>query len=105
MMHVSNFTKEDLAAALAACDDSAGDHIIWMSKAGHIEIDLLDEGEYPAQWAAEYDDVMLFRLETLHCGNGYTGARAAKARAWVTRLYNALQRNYQKPTLRYVEYF
>lgn len=54
---------------------------------------------------AEHLDGILFRFETWDAGNGYVGAKAAKDDAWITRVYEALKKNWPNPTARVLDNF
>jgi hypothetical protein len=40
----SSSTKSQLEALIAACDDSAGHHVVWVGNNGNVNIDAIPQG-------------------------------------------------------------
>ena len=82
-------TKEELMELLAACDDKAGHHILWVNKAGDVLVTKVPEHLSPAGFE-ETTPQMQMRYETFQRGNGYVGKKAAKDQAWVSCMFMSL---------------
>ncbi len=48
---------------------------------------------------------ILFRLETNGAYNGYVGEKAAQNDRWVTRVFEAIKKNFPSPSARYIDTF
>lgn len=81
---------EDLADLLAACNDGAGDHLLWVDKNATVHIDFFPHGFDLLDWMRENSEAMQFRLDLCLRGNGYTGAQAAEHRDHLERTYQGL---------------
>lgn len=42
----NNPTANELSELIAACDDNAGHHVLWVSKSGDVAITLLENNGY-----------------------------------------------------------
>lgn len=82
-------TKEQLRALLAAADDEAGHHILWVDTSGHVNLTLLDDSIVLPDFAQAYPTVRL-RFEAFCIGNDYVGKEAANDDQHVNRYYNWL---------------
>ena len=84
----NNPTANELSELIAACDDNAGHHILWVSKSGDVAITLLEDiGPIGFQ---QNTPSMAMRYETFQRGNDYVGVDASKANNHVSRLLNDL---------------
>ncbi|CNK96636.1 MULTISPECIES: hypothetical protein [Yersinia] len=84
----NNPTEQELSGLIAVCDDKAGNHILWVSKAGDVEIALLiNQGPIAFE---ESTPSMAMRYETFQQGNDYVGKDAAGDTTHVSRLFNDL---------------
>jgi hypothetical protein len=52
--------------------------------------------------ADDIDDI-LFRFETWDEKNNYIGVKASNDTEWVSRIYEALRKNFPTPTKRYID--
>jgi len=90
-----NPTQDQLRKLLANCNDMAGHHIVWVDRAGTVQISLLPPDLTPAMWSERLGHDLKFRLETLGCGNGYVGLAASQDEQWVGDLFRWLQRSWR----------
>lgn len=102
----SNPTLDQIKALVAACDDDAGHHCMWVGSDGEVHIDLAPDGPLALE---EATPSMKLRFETFCEGNGYVGVAAAADDQHVRSLFNALV--HQWPSARdrnvvsYCDYF
>jgi len=96
-------SKDDLRALLAACDDNAGHHVIWVSHDGEVHIELLPEGLTPAHWAMQNESRIKFRYETFITGNGYVGLGASTDMKWIDTLFSLLLRDWDRDAHGFIE--
>lgn len=82
-------SMESLRSAIAAADDSAGNHVLWVDSAGQVHLDVLPEEMSPVDFQHS-QPTMRARLPTLGQDNGYTGAAAAQDEEWMGSLYRTL---------------
>lgn len=92
----TQFTLEDVRTLIAQKDDSQD-----------RQLRVMNDGT-----AVLSDDVgavnligVLFRFETWNAGNDYVGAKAAQDNVWVTRIFDALKKNWPIPTTTYIDSF
>lgn len=97
-------TVTELRSMLAACDDNAGDHIIWVDHDGLVHIELLNDGLTPAGWAGREASRIRFRWETYIKGNGYVGEGAAADAPWVSEVLSELSSDWTSRKKGYVDY-
>lgn len=94
-MNLSNKpTHQELSDILAACDDNAGHHVLWVSKSGDVQIETLIN-QSPIGFE-ESTPSLAMRYETFDRGNDYVGEAASKDEAHVTKLYDELVNNWLK---------
>jgi hypothetical protein len=94
-----NPTIDQLRELLAAQDDRAGHHKIWVSNSGEVQVTCLPWDVSPAQWMYAHQDDVRYCYETLDRGNGWVGQGAAGDDWWVKRLFGWLVGNWDgKPT-------
>ena len=96
-------SKAQLKSLLAAADDSAGHHILWVDKAGEVHLDLLPEDLSPIGFENAKQEDMQFRLETLQVENGYTGSDAAADQNWIDELYDGLTSHWTAKSTGYID--
>ena len=85
-----NPTLDQLRAQLAACDDLAGHHKIWVGRSGQVHITLLPEDLTPVEWSEENERIVRLHYETFCRGNGYVGTEASRDDDWVRCLFDWL---------------
>jgi hypothetical protein len=95
-------TKEELRALLRACDDTAGSHILWISREGEVQISLLSH-ETAAKWAGRMGSKIQFRYETYGAGNDYVGENAANDDRYVSFLFEKLLKDWQEGKRGYID--
>jgi hypothetical protein len=98
----NNPTKEELQALLRACDDTAGGHILWVSRSGEVQIILLTR-ETAAKWAGRMGNEIQFRYETYGSGNDYVGENAANDDRYVSSLFKKLLTDWQEDKRGYID--
>lgn len=93
-MNMNNDPKrEELAALIRNCDDTAGAHILWVDRLGEVRITLI-KNETPASWVKRMDDKIKFRYESYGANNDYVGDNAANDIEYVSSLYNELLKDW-----------
>ncbi|SHH53980.1 hypothetical protein [Ferrimonas marina] len=89
----NNPTTEQLASLIADCDDTAGNHCLWVERNGTVHITRLDSDTFSGRGLEEITPEMLIRAPVFHVGHGDTGTDAAKetgyVNAWLRRLEEA----------------
>ncbi|MBW5824045.1 hypothetical protein H0I68_03065 [Yersinia kristensenii] len=104
MMNLNNNpTTQEFSTLIAACNDTAGHHILWVSKTGDVAItQLVDENPIGFE---KNTPSMAMRYETFQQGNDYVGKNAAQDHGYVSRLLNTLLsewKQYPKQGVRYI---
>ena len=92
-----NPTEAQLAALIAACDDKAGDHLVWVREDGEVTISPLPEGVEAREFAEGMGASVRFWMETYPGGEGYVGALASRDLNAVSLLYCDLRVGLRKP--------
>ncbi|MEN4168721.1 hypothetical protein [Serratia marcescens] len=90
----NNPTANELSELIAACDDNAGHHVLWVSKSGDVAITLL-ENNGPIVFEQNTPS-MAMRYETFQQGNDYVGIEASQAQDHVSRLLKDLVDEWSK---------
>jgi hypothetical protein len=90
----ANPTKEQLRELLAACDDLAGHHALWVSRQGDVRITLFPRGWPPPKFNPS-PNVQLWH-ETFPGGMEYVGEKAVANEEWIPELFDALMEQWQK---------
>lgn len=85
----SSPTKSQLEALIAACDDSAGHHVVWVDNTGNVHIDVVPQGLTPIGFE-QSKPRMIMRYETFSCGTDYVGPSAAKDSKHVAEIFESL---------------
>jgi hypothetical protein len=80
---------EELQAMIAACDDNAAHHVVWVSEDGDVHITKLDTLN-PIEWAKQNDGKVRYSHGLFAKGNGYVGPSAALDMSHMTVLFNLL---------------
>lgn len=88
------FTTKDVSKLIASKDDSE-----------HRQLRVTYDGIAYLSDDVGIDELegVLFRLETFAAGNGYTGQSAANDKDFITRIENALRKNWPVPTTSYID--
>ena len=99
-------TEAQLATLLAAADDNADSHVLWVDQMGTVNLDPVRStkqlsGGQPIWFGQE----ARFRWETFCQGNGYVGRTAAKDSAWVQRLYKEITFMWESGFTGYSDYW
>lgn len=89
----NNPTAQQLSQLLYPCDDSAGSHILWVSKTGDVTVSQINDIT-PIQFQ-EDTPTMAMRYETFQQGNDYVGQAAASDMTHVNRLLTDLINEWQ----------
>ncbi len=89
-----NPTTEQLRELLAACNDRAGNHLLWVKKTGEVEITRLPRKEDPANFESAHPEMQV-RYALFLVAHEYVGEDAAKDDDWVQELFGALMRDWQ----------
>jgi hypothetical protein len=87
-------TIKQLRELIAAADDEADHHILWVDNHGEVSLTRL-EGQVPAHWAASNESIVRFRYETLARGNSYVGPAAALKNTYIRELLADLVRDWR----------
>ena len=102
----ANPTKEQLKELLAAHDDRAGDHMLWVTRGGDVELCTMPRDQAGAVFERAHPEMQI-RYETLLAGNEYVGREAANCDEWVAHLFENLLEKWRKtkgqPEVAYVE--
>jgi hypothetical protein len=85
----SNPTTEQLRELIGQCDDTAGDHVLWVEKTGDVVLSRIPGHQSPAGFHHDHPEMQM-RYETFLAGNEYVGAEAAADEAWVSELFDSL---------------
>jgi hypothetical protein len=94
-MNLNNAPMQDqLRELLYACDDTAGDHILWVDGLGEVHITLLYT-ETLANWILRMNGKVQFQYDTYLKNNGDVGKAAANDSIHVATLFNRLIRDWQ----------
>jgi hypothetical protein len=85
-----NLTIEKLRSMLAAADDNAGHHILWIDTEGNVALagPFSPESDERASWLEENEKHIALRHETLCQGLGDCGPEFAADSKAVTKLFN-----------------
>jgi hypothetical protein len=101
----SNPTSDQLKSLLAAADDNAAHHMLWVGFDGEVHLDRVPEDRSPVGYYEDRKAEMKTRLETFQSGNDYVGEKAAEDKAWVSRLFNALTKDWESGATGYNDVF
>jgi hypothetical protein len=82
-------TTEELSQLLAPCNDSAGHHVLWVSRAGEVNVSCVSPDLPSGSFDQTHPDMQL-RYETFQRGNEYVGPDAAGDEEWISELFNSL---------------
>jgi len=90
------FTLDGVKGLIASKDDSE-DRQLRVTKSGLADLsDIVG--------ADDVDDI-LFRFETWDAKEGFVGVKASNDTEWVSRIYEALRKNFPTPTKRYIDIY
>jgi hypothetical protein len=90
-----NPTPEQLRELIARCDDTAGNHVLWVKRNGEVEIARLPKGDSPNGFQHSQPEMQLY-LGPFLAGNEYVGPAAASDDEWVAELFDNLLREWGK---------
>ncbi len=102
---LANPTEAELAALFASCDDSAANHMLWVSKTGQVHLDPIPQELSPVGYFEKRKSEHQFRYETFGQGNGYTGMKAAADKRWIKQILTSLKRDWENGTRGYTDSF
>ena len=90
----TQFTFDGVKVLIASKDDSED-----------RQLRVTEEGIAYLSDSVGADDIdgILFRFETWDEKNGYVGVKASNDTEWVSRIYDALRKNFPIPTKRYID--
>lgn len=81
-------TLAQLQTLIAAADDDAGNHILWVDAQGEVRLSVL-AGQSPNGFEDTHPSMRL-RYETCDQGNGYVGPEAANDVPMMSRYFTSL---------------
>lgn len=82
-------TVDQLRELLRQCDDSAGHHVLWVTKDGEVVVTRIPADRATAGFEQRHPEMQM-RCETFLAGNEYVGPEAADDTSWVTELFERL---------------
>jgi hypothetical protein len=85
----SNPTAENLRELIRECDDSAGNHVLWVKKTGEVKLSRIPRDQSPIGLEKTHADMQI-RFATFMAGNEYVGPEAAEDEEWVAELFDSL---------------
>lgn len=85
----ANPSVEQLRDLIARCDDLGGDHVLWVTRTGDVELTTV-RGEDTRDGFQKIHPEMQLRCETFLVGNQYVGPEAAKDDHWLAELFDRL---------------
>ncbi len=101
----SNPTPQQLRQLLAQCEDTAGNHVVWVKKSGEVDVTRISSDLSPSKFRQNHPDMQM-RCETFMAGNEYVGPDAAANDEWVSELLDRLVSEWQtakgKPDVAYI---
>jgi hypothetical protein len=104
----ANPAKQQLRELIAARDDEAGHHILWVTKRGDVELSAVPGDKTPAGFEQAHPEMQM-RYETFLAGNQYVGPEAADDEEWVSELFNSLLKEWRtakgKPDAVFIDLF
>ena len=93
IMDISKATSvHELRVLVAACDDTAGHHCVWVDRDGIVHIDAIREDLGPVEFEASHP--MAVRFPTYEQGGGYVGPAAADDDVHIAYIYKELLRGW-----------
>jgi hypothetical protein len=87
-------TQDQLRELLYACDDTAGDHVLWVDGPGEVHITLLFT-ESLANWIQRMNGKVQFQYDVYVKNNGDVGKDAANNSLYVGTLFKKLLHDWQ----------
>jgi hypothetical protein len=88
-------TRQQLRELLAPCDDTAGPHVLWVSRTGDVVLSRVP-GEAALAVFQQAHREMQMRYEAFLAGNEYVGPEAAEDEEWVGRLFDSLLKEWRR---------
>lgn len=86
-------TSDQLRELIRRCDDYAGDHVLWVTKTGDVELSRIPRGQTGAEFQEAHPDMQV-RIGPFLAGNEYVGPDAAKDDEWIMELFDILTREW-----------
>lgn len=86
----ANPAAKDLKCLIAAADDSAGHHILWVDINGDVYLNCLFPDVSPVGFEEKVAKVLKLRYETWNQGAGYVGPEVAEDEEFVARLFASM---------------
>ncbi|HEU4411652.1 MAG TPA: hypothetical protein VFS43_40790 [Polyangiaceae bacterium] len=98
-------TAEGLAGLLAACDDTAAHHVLWVDAAGFVHINALpdDLETSDGAYVESLGPAVRFRWEAFCRGNDYVGPAAAASEAYVANTLRLLRAQWDSDQRGYLD--
>jgi hypothetical protein len=90
-----NPAPEQLRELIRQCDDSAGNHVLWVKKSGDVELAQIPVGQPADGFEKTHPDLQI-RFETFEAGNEYVGPEAAADDEWISELFDRLTASWTK---------
>lgn len=82
-------TVDQLRELFRPCDDSAGHHVVWVTKDGEVKVSRIPAGATALGFEQQHPEMQL-RCDTFLAGNEYVGPEAADDVPWVAELFERL---------------
>ena len=86
-------TPDQLREMIRQCDDSAGNHVLWVKKMGEVELSAVPVNQTPDGFERNHPEMQI-RFETFLAGNEYVGPEAARDDEWIAELFARLVREW-----------
>lgn len=87
-------TKAQFCALIAAADDEAGHHVLWVDHDGQVNLTLIEDSVVLSQFSKTHPSVRL-RFEVFCEGNGYVGKDASEDDDHVDRYFARLNTDWE----------
>jgi hypothetical protein len=91
----TNPTPEQLRDLIRECDDSAGNHVLWVKKTGEVKLSAVPVNQTPDGFERDHPDMQI-RFETFLAGNEYVGPDAARDDEWIAELLDRLLQEWSR---------
>jgi hypothetical protein len=88
-------TKDQLRELIGPCDDRAGHHVMWVTRAGEVKLSRISRDASLVAFDQDHPEMQL-RCEPFRAGNEYVGPEAAQDERWVAELFERLLRGWRQ---------